>query len=885
MKVVGLRTIAGPSVFDHEPVLVLTLDLEDLAETPAHRVPGFVERLLRLLPGPRGHGRAGEDERLHDGAHLGRVVQHAVIDLSRRAGLDVTDAKTVGGGRAGRHEVVVRYGSSSDDGMRVVLHAAVDLVRGLLAGEDDEALAGRRDAAAAEASRAAADAALGPTTLAILRAAERRGLPWSRVGPGSLVQLGHGARLKFVEASLSHETRAIAVDVAGDKELTKTVLRRAHLPVPRGLVVDGPEAARAALASLRAPLAVKPIDGHHGQGVSLGVVTAEDMDEAFAAAAAFSPQVVVEEQLEGRDYRVLVIGGRLVAASVRRPAHVTGDGERTIAALVDAANAAPERACGHAGRLTRIVLDDPAALRCLRRRGLSPRSIPAAGVVVPVRETANLSTGGTARDVTAEVHPSVRSLCERAARIVGLDVAGIDLVVPDIAAPRLPDDRGGIIEVNAAPGLRMHHFPSEGAARDAGAAIVDLLFPPGSSGRIPIAAVTGTNGKTTTTRLTAHIVSLTGKVVGMTTSSGVYVGQELVAAGDCSGPASARGVLCDPLVDVAVLETARGGLLRGGLAYDWSDVGVITNVQPDHLGQDGVESLEDLLHVKSLVVERVRQGGTIVLNADDPFLARLVEQPRVRRLRRELSWVALTPDRPVVRRHLAAGGRAFLLRDGWLVEATGAREERVARVEDVPFTYGGTADFHVQNALLALATSRALGVDREAAARGLTSFEARRHNGGRANLFQAGGATVLVDYGHNPEAFSAVARMVSRWGVPRVTCVASVPGDRADWLIEDSGRVLGRSFDRVVVKEDADQRGRAPGVVARLVRDGVLSAAPGRECQVVLDERQALDAALRDARDGELVVVFYERLEVVLDVLRAWRARPLVAPPRRRGAA
>ncbi|MBX3472072.1 MAG: cyanophycin synthetase, partial [Planctomycetes bacterium] len=865
MQVVELRTIQGPSVFHHRPVLVLTLDLEDLAETPSDQLPEFVERILDLLPGLAEHGCSrghpgGLVERLREGTYLGHIVEHVAIELSQQAGIGVNYGKTVAAGPPGRYEVVVRF--EAEEAMSHLLRAAVALVEATLAGAAPERLAASRDAALTEARRLAAAEALGPTTRAIVQAAERRDLPWERVGDGLLL-LGQGARLRWVSASIGHDTRAVAVDVSVDKALTKTLLRRANLPVPRGVVAATLEEARAALASLGAPVVVKPVDGHHGNGVTLGVRTPEDLAEAFDAAAARGRDVIVEEQVEGRDHRVLVIGGRVVAASLRLPAQVTGDGRRTIAALVEAINADPARGEGHAAALTRIALDE-AALRDLRRRGLGPGSVPGAGEVVLVRETANLSTGGTARDVTDEVHPDVRALCERAARVIGLDVAGVDLVTPDIAQG---PERCTIIEVNAAPGLRMHHHPTEGEPRDAAAAFVELMFPSGTTGRIPIAAITGTNGKTTVTRLAAQMMSQTGATVGMTTSTGVFVGDERVAEGDCAGPRSARAVLCDPSVDVAVLETARGGLLRGGLAYDWSTVGVITNVHPDHLGQDGLESLEDLLHVKALVAERVREGGTIVLGADDPILARLPEAPRLRRLRRELVWVSMDPERPLVRRHLAAGGRAFFARDGWLVEAVGEAEARVVRVADAPVSFGGTAEFQVQNALFALAAARGLGASRQDCIAGLRAFDARRDNAGRANLYDVDGIAVLVDYGHNPEAFRAVARMVSRWEVDRSACVAGAPGDRADWLIEECGRVLGRGFGRVFVREDEDRRGRPPGAVAALLRAGVERAAPGRPCEVLLDERTAIERALREARPGDLVVVFYEHLEQVQALL------------------
>ncbi len=878
MKIRGFRTLAGPNVFHHEPVLVMTLDLEELAEAHSASLPGFTERLLALIPGLTAHTCSrgypgGFVERLREGTYPGHIIEHVALELSQQAGIGQTFGKTVSADRPDAYEVVVRFESA--EGMTSLLCTAVTLFARLAAGDRDPGLPGWLEAQVQAARELAQALALGPTTRSLVEEAAARGIPWERVGEGSLVQLGWGERLRWLQASTTHLTRSIPVDIAGDKELTKTLLRRANVPVPRGAVVMTVVDAVRAMRELGAPVVIKPLDGHQGQGVSLGLRCPDEVERAFTRAREFSPRVLVEEQVEGRDYRALVVAGRLVAASERTPAHVVGDGRSSIAQLVERVNQDPRRARGHDGALTCLALDE-LTRAVLARSGLTPEAVPADGQVVPLRDTANLSTGGTARDVTDLVHDDVRALCERAVRVVGLDVAGVDLVLPDVARP---PGRGKVIEVNAAPGLRMHHAPSEGQRREAAAAIVDTLFPPGDQGRLPLVAVTGTNGKTTVTRMIGHALQALGRVVGMTTTTDVRVGERVIDRGDCSGPASARSVLCDPAVQVAVLETARGGILRGGLAYDWSDVAVLTNVQLDHVGQGGIESLEDILHIKSLVAERVRAGGAVVLNADDPNLAGLMDHPRMRRVPgRRAVFFSLEPDGRVVREHLRAGGTAFVLQDGWLVEATGPRAERLVAAADLPVTLGATAAFQVQNALAALAAVRALGVAAADAVAALRGFDAQHANPGRTELFRVRDATVVVDYGHNPEAFRAVAAMVGRWPASRTTCVVGCPGDRADWLICEGGRVAGGAFERVIVKEDADLRGRTPGEVARLLCDAIRVEAPGCRCEAILDEREAVERALSDLVPGEVVVVFFDDAAVVSEVLARHGAAPTSSP-------
>lgn len=873
MKIGQTRTLTGPNVYSHQPVLVLELALEDLAERETRSIPGFNERLLAQLPGLAEHHCAlgqpgGFVQRLSEGTYFGHVVEHVALELMTLAGIGTNHGKTRASGTPGVYLVIVEY--KAEQGTRFLLQQAVALVEAL---RKDEAFA--LTDCLREAKRLIARTELGPSTQAILAAAQRRGIPYMRLGTESLVQLGYGKQRRFIQAALTSQTSAVAVDIASDKELTKRLLREAGIAVPAGLVVETVEAAVAALAELQTPVAVKPFNGCQGKGVSLNLISAAQVEHAFHLAVQYAPKVLVEEQLTGRDYRVLVINGQVVAASERIPAHVVGDGVQTIAELIEMINQHPTRGDQHDKPLTRIVVDE-VLLEYLRAHDWSLHSKPAQGVTVYLRACANLSTGGTARDVTAQVHPEIALMCERAARLVGLDVCGIDLILADIAAPLQAGN--GIVELNAAPGLRMHTAPSEGESRDVGSAIIDTLFSADADGRIPLIAITGTNGKTTITRLIGHAFSSLGRTVGMTTTDGIYIGGRLVQAGDTTGPRSARVVLTDPTVEVAVLETARGGLMRGGLAYDWSDVAIISNVRLDHLGQDGIESLADLLYVKSLVAERVRAGGTLILNADDERLAQLMDIPRVKRVPKRVIYFSLYPSHVLIRRHRAAGGWAYLYQDGWLVEAEGTRTTRLVQAADLPVTLGGLANFHIANALAAAAACRAQGMSVEQVANALRSFEATAHNAGRTGLFEVQGKYVLVDYGHNPDAFTSISRLAAGWLTPgaahTLTGIIGVPGDRNDFVVAEAGRAAARGFHRLFIKEDHDLRGRQPGEVAQLLRAAVAEAAPQRECRLVLDEIAALQTALHEAVPGEVIVIFYEKLEPVLSLLQEYGAQP-----------
>jgi cyanophycin synthetase len=616
------------------------------------------------------------------------------------------------------------------------------------------------------------------------------------------------------------------------------------------------------------PLVIKPLDGNQGRGVSLNLTTADQVREAFDLAREISSKVIVEEMFRGNDYRVVVVGGRMVAAAQRIPAHVWGDGRHTVRELIDLANHDPRRGDHHEKPMTKIHTD-PLVIAILKRHGRTLDAVPATGEMVLLRESANLSTGGEARDVTDRVHPTIRRACERAARVVGLDVCGVDLVVDDISQPVTG---GGIVEVNAAPGIRMHHFPAEGTPRDVGGAIVDMLYPHGAPTRIPVVSITGTNGKTTVTRMIAHVLGSTGKTVGMTTTDGIWIGGDAVVDGDTTGPWSANVVLSDPAVDVAVLETARGGIMRGGLAYDWSDVGVITNIQADHFGQDGITSLDDIADVKRLVAERVREGGTLVLNADDAMVVTQASHPSVQRVHKQIVYFSLLANNATIHAHVIQGGTAYVVDGGWVEERTSEDTARLMVVNALPCTLGGTATFQVANVLAAIAAARAAGASRKDVM-ALAGFSLCEHGAGRLNVFQIGGGYAVVDYAHNPAAIAALCGTASKWNVSRLTVVLGVPGDRNDELIKASARAV-NGVDRVIVREDENTRGRQRGGVADILAGVLRDEAPGVPVQIVLDELEAVSAAATTMQPGEAVLLLCERVDGVIERLAKHGATP-----------
>ncbi|HEX8396579.1 MAG TPA: cyanophycin synthetase [Pyrinomonadaceae bacterium] len=872
MRIENIRTIAGANVYSHQPVILMRLNLEDLTEKESREFSGFNERLIELLPGFAEHFcskgyEGGFIERLEEGTYFGHIVEHAAIELMTLTGIGSNHGKTRYAGAPGVYNVVVEY--KAEEATKYLLKMAVALVSALLKGETFSI-----EDKIEEAKQIAADYELGPSARAIVDAAEMRGIPWSRENEYSLVQLGYGKNLHFVQSAMTDETSNIAVEIAGDKDETKQRLDKFSIPVPRGEIVVNEDEAVAALEYLGAPVVVKPLNGRQGKGVSLNLTEPQEVIDAFHIAQEYSREVLVEERFEGRNYRVLVINGKMIAASERVPCHVLGDGEHTVAELIDLENKNPLRGEGHEKPLTKIKVD-PILLKAMRKEGWQMTDVPEAGERVNLCAGMNLSTGGTAEDVTDEVHPTIKSLCERAARVINLDICGVDLVVENIAAP-IPKEKGGVIELNAAPGLRMHVHPSKGTPRDVGGAIVEMLYPTGKSPRIPIITITGTNGKTTVTRMIAHVLQEQNLMIGMTTTDGIYLNGEMIVEGDTTGPVSAKTVLGDKAVEVAVLETARGGIVKRGLGYDWSDVAVMTNISADHLGQDGIESVEDLLWIKSLIAERVRKDGTLILNAEDELLAKLPEKKAIKRVEKQIVYFSMNEQNPVLQKHLSEGKTAYFVRENQIIEAVNGKFRAVADVLKIPATMNGTAEFQVANVMSAMAACRAYGLESERIAESLARFQADANNPGRTNLYKIGAGYVLIDYGHNPEAFAAVCRMAANWQGKTVTGIIGVPGDRDNSVAEEAGRVAARGFHRIIIKEDHDTRGRKRGEIANLLCQIVSQESPDRHCSIVYDEVEAFEQELKEIKENQVIVLFYDKLAPVLEVLQKYEAAPVL---------
>jgi cyanophycin synthetase len=880
VRLEGLRQLSGPNVFSAKPVSLARIELDELTGRETTDYPGFASRLAAALPGLAEHhcaaGRPGGFiEAMARGTYFGHVTEHVALELSGLAGRDVHLGRTIWAGADGRYDIMMECPPDEPAESEVpadLIELAMATVSAILLARDASF-----SAELAGLARAVERERLGVSTAALAAAARRREIPVRRVGSLSLLRLGYGRHRRLVCAALTQQTSVISVDIAADKVLAKRLLADAGIPVPEGMVAWSEQEAAAALETLGGPVVIKPRTGSHGDHVIVGVATAEAAAAAYAQAAAGHGGVIVERFVPGNDYRVLVVDGQVVAAAELHPASVTGDGTSDISQLVARANTDPRRGEGHSRPLTKITLDASAAAH-LAAHGLSPHSVPAHGQLVTLRRNANLSTGGTSRDVTDRIHADVADLCRRAAAVIGLDVCGIDLRLADISAPLQagsagPGRRGAVIEVNASPGLRMHLAPAEGTPRDVAGAVIDSLYPPGAPSRIPIVAVTGTNGKTTTVRMIGHILRQAGLRVGMATTDGVYAGDRLIHEADASGPRSAEMVLDDTSAEAAVLETARGGIIRRGLGYDRADVAVITNVAADHLGNDGIEDLEELIGVKALIAEEIRDGGTVVLNADDPAVAAIADRPRVRRNNPRIRYFSLAEGNPVTERHRQAGGITCELRDGQLVEREPDRERVLLSVTELPGAFGGLAPHLVANALAAVAACRAIGVSAKDIRRALASFTPAGANPGRGQVYQVGSGPVIVDYGHNAAALEATGRMINAvWGGEPAAAI-TLPGDRRDDLVIKTAEAVAAWFGRVVVYEDADQRGRVAGEMTGLITAAMRRVRPDIRCAAADGPRSALRTAVAMAA-GDPVLFLYEKLAMADDTLAALGAEP-----------
>ena len=853
MEIIRLNALRGPNRWGRHTMIEALVRCQD-TECRINELSGFETRLRTRFPqmGPLVAG--GHDEPIC----LAHVLEVAALSLQAAAGCPVTLSRTLTTSDPDVFIAVIEYTEEAVG--RLAVAQAMQLCQATL---EDRMF----DLAAALHALAELDEdlRLGPSTGSIVNAAVARNIPYRRMTEGSMVQLGWGSRQKRIQAAETSQTSAIAEAIAQDKELTKALLHSAGVEVPEGRVVTTLEEALAAAEWIGGPVVVKPRDGNQGKGVTVNLQTPEQIRAAFASASAIGDEIIVERFMPGHDFRLLVVGNQLVAAARRDPPFVIGDGQHTIRQLVDVINSDPQRSDGHATSLSRIPLDE-IALGMLAEQGMTPESVPARGLRVTLRNNANLSTGGTATDVTDDVHPDLAASAVAAAQMVGLDICGVDVVCDSVYRP-LREQGGGIVEVNAAPGLRMHLSPSYGKGRPVGEAIIREMFAPGDDGRIPVVAVTGTNGKTTTVRLIAHLLEVIGQRVGMTTTDGVYVNGRRIDTGDCSGPRSARNVLSHPDADAAVLETARGGILREGLGFDRCDVAVVTNIgEGDHLGMNYIETADALAAVKRVIVQNVSLEGMAVLNARDPLVVRMAPY-----CASNVTFFANhDASHAVIAKHRAQGHRV-IFRDGEdLVAAQGKAMFRLP-LAGIPLTDHGRIGFQVENVMAAVGAAWALkALTWDAIASGLASFHSDADTvPGRFNRFSFRGATVIADYGHNPDAIRALAETVREMPASRRSVVISGAGDRRDEDIRSQTRILGEVFDQVVLYEDACQRGRADGEVMALLREGLGEASRTTAIQEIHGEFTAIDVALDGLRANEVCLILVDQVEEALAHLRA----------------
>ena len=846
MDVSRIRVLRGPNLWSRHTAIEAIVSCPEV-ERAIEGMPGFEVRLRARFPHIGFLQPAGEVKAVS----MAHALQAAALGLQSQAGCPVTFSRTVPTVEAGVYQVIVEY--SEEAVGRLAFELAQELCNAAL---DDkpfdlaDALARLRELDE--------DVRLGPSTGSIVAAAVKRGIPFRRLTDGSMVQFGWGSRQKRIQAAETSNTSAIAESIAQDKELTKMLLNAAGVPVPNGRVVETVEDAWAAAQEIAAPVVIKPRDGNQGKGVAVNISSREQIVAAFNAAVKISDEIIVERYLPGHDYRLLVIGKTLVAAARRDPPQVIGDGVHTIRQLVDTVNSDPLRGDGHATSLTKIRFDD-IALATLSKQNYDAESIPPQGARIVLRNNANLSTGGTATDVTDDVHPELAARAVAAAQMVGLDICGVDIVCNSVHAP-LEEQEGGIVEVNAAPGLRMHLSPSYGKGRAVGDAIISTMFADGDDARIPLVAVAGTNGKTTTVRLITHLLAQKGLRVGMTNTDGVYIDNQRTDTGDCSGPRSARNVLFHPDVDAAVLETARGGVLREGLGFDRCNVAVVTNIgMGDHLGLSYISTVEDLAVVKRVIVENVAPTGYAVLNAADAMVSSMAPScPGA------VIFFALDPTHPIMATHRAQGHRV-VFRDGDdIVAAQGDREIRLA-LKDIPLTRNGGIGFQVENTMASVGAAWALSLDWDIVRAGLRTFISDVGTApGRFNLFDYRGATVIADYGHNPDAINALVKAVESIPAKRRSVVISGAGDRRDIDIRQQTEILGDAFDEVVLYQDQCQRGRADGDVLALLRQGLTNARRTTVTKEVFGEFLAIDTALASLKDGDLCLILIDQIEEAL---------------------
>lgn len=858
MEILDYCVYKGRNIYSHRPAIKIIVDIGAFSETPTKDIQGFNEHLLHCFPGLKVHTcglgyPGGFLERLQDGTYLGHVLEHCILDLENSLGFDVKYGKTRLHKEPSTYYLVFEY--VNEVCALECSKVAVFILNCFLSGEAVDITEFLE-----YLKKIKLDTELGPSTAAIVQEAHYRGIPVTRIGHESLVRLGYGKHSRLIQSTLTDATSCIAADISSNKQLTKAILDSHNVPVPYGKVVYSESSAVVAANQIGFPVAVKPFDGNQGKGVSINLNNDTEVRKAFQEAVKHSSGVIVEQYITGKDYRILVIGGAVKAVSLRIPAAVIGDGIHSIRELVKIMNADPERGESHEKALTKIKLDS-VAQELLQRHGMDEGHIPGDGQIVTLRSNGNISTGGVSIDCTDRIHPDNAAIAINASNAIGIDIAGIDMVATDISQS-IQDTTGAVIEVNAAPGIRMHLYPCQGTPRNVAQDIVELLFPDGADVDFPIVSVTGTNGKTTTARLISQVLSLSGKMVGMTSTSGTFIGNQCICKGDHSGPRSASTLLANKTIDAAVLETARGGIVREGLGYDLADVAVVTNIANDHLGSDGIETLEDLADVKSLVAEAVKPDGYVVLNQDDGMTATILERVKAQPIL--FSTQASTGEEK-----MDAYTHIFADENGMLTIWDKGVGTGVIPIADIPIAHGGRIVCNIENCMAAIGALYALRVPLESIQQGLRSF---KNNTGRFQAFQMDGFQILLDYAHNPAGYTAIADYCHSTEHRRCVGVIGMPGDRPNSAIQEVARISAKLFDCIYIKEDRDLRGRKCGEVADLLYESIIASAFVKEkVEIIHNEQDAFKKAIVNAHKGDLIVVLYESYEALLPIINEYQ--------------
>lgn len=870
MEILEIRTLRGPNYWSGywKKLIIMRLDIGDYEQKPSNKIKGFYKRMNELLPSLYSHGCSyGEDggflKRVKEGTWAGHIIEHFALEMQTLAGMDVGYGRTRETSEKGIYNVVFGYHEEAVG--RYAARASVRLFLDLAEGKKLEEIKAELDKEIQEMREIREDVRFGPSTGSIVEEAESRDIPFIRLNDQSLVQLGYGVHQKRIQATTTSKTNMISVDIAGDKAATKKLLGDMGVPVPKGYEIRDEDDLERTVERVGYPVVIKPLDGNHGKGATVGIKDLEHAKTAFAKAKEYSRWVIVEKQLIGNDFRALVVNNQLIAVAERVPAHVVGDGKHTIQQLIDETNKDPRRGYGHENVLTQISIDQQTE-RLIAAKNYTLETVLPKGEILYLKTTANISTGGTAIDRTDEVHPENVFLFERIARIIGLDVAGIDVIATNVAEP-LHEIGGGIIEVNAAPGFRMHLAPSEGIGRNVAEHVVDMLFPAGTPSRIPIFAITGTNGKTTTTRLIAHILRNSGKNVGFTTTDGTYIGNNQIVSGDNTGPVSAQLVLRDPTVEVAVLETARGGIIRAGLGFDHCDVAVVTNVAADHLGLKDVNTLEDLARVKSVVPRSVSKKGYAVLNAEDENVYQMKEL-----VDGHLVYFAMNENHKNIKRQSDRGRVSCVFENGYITILKGKWKVRIEKAINIPLTYGGKAEFMIQNVLAATLACFVHGVHLDDIRVGLTTFNPSvAQTPGRLNFIEINDFTVMLDFAHNPAGFIGLQAFINKLNYKHKTGILSGVGDRRDEDIREMGKLAGETFDKIIIRRGDYLRGRTEKEVLDLLQKGIKSSKKNPVVEIIIDSKEAIYHAFKKAKKGELVAILADSVDKDIAIVKEYR--------------